>query len=70
MAIAQPFKKLKKALSITSSLHSSYSSLSTTAPANNSEAEKANDGKGEFNSESEQELSPEGELSMYTCLCN
>jgi hypothetical protein len=47
----------------------SHSSLSMTAPANDSEAEKADDDNGEFNSEPEQELSPGDELGMYTCLC-
>jgi len=40
------------------------------APANDSKAEKADDGNSEFDSEPEQELSPEDELGMYTCLCS
>ena len=51
-------------------LHSSHSSLSKMAPADNRNAEKADDGNGEFDSEPEQELTPGDELSMYTCLCS
>lgn len=38
------------------------------APVSDSEAEKADDVNSEFDSEPEQELSPENDLGMYTCL--
>ena len=64
-AIARPFKKLKKALSATSSHCSSRSSLSTMAAANYTDAEETDEGHGECDSDPEHEVSPEDELSMH-----